>query len=151
MAEKQEQSKPAMDPAVEKFISAAIERGLSEGVALGMKLFQKAPAPASAEPPVDRREKCGECGQLKVGCKGEHTKMVVLPRNLRFAKAFQGAMINGITYLSTHSRHYITVPANAVNGINETIQRFESNEDEMLNGRVAVGRGVEQQGAIGWR
>lgn len=100
-----------------------------------MRVTNSPQGPMRPAPPPSKG--CGECGQLEVACKGEHTKMVVFPARFpEFAEWFQGAFINGVRYLSNHGNHSIVVPSETVGGILHTIQTFENNERETRLGRV---------------
>lgn len=84
--------------------------GLMEKAMVGMSDEEKAEFKASFG-----AGKCAECGQIAVKgrypCKGKHKQMVVYPEDAYWAKWFQGAMLNGVTYLSNGPGHMITVPA----------------------------------------
>lgn len=128
---------------ITKLIKEALEKGLSEGIAMAaMANRQAQPAPYVA-PDMST---CEVCKQQKRGCKGEHVKMAVYPGNPRFGRHFQGCQLNGVVYLSNSAQHLIWVPKR--NDFLQTIQNFERNEDEMMNGRVAehnsgeIGRGA---------
>lgn len=92
-------------------------------------------------------ERCTDCRQLLPrGCKqGEHKhkKIVVFPRDKRYAKWFLGVRINSVLYLSNGPNHAIVVPEDCA--IEQLIEGWEDNETELAHGRVAA----HDSGSIG--
>lgn len=80
---------------------------------------------------------CGECGQRKSGCRGEHELMSVYPKQFpQYADYFQGVFINGVRYLSNNAEHLIPVPKVAAGDIAHKIQQAENEEMIARTGRV---------------
>lgn len=72
----------------------------------------------------------------KVGCGGEHVKMIVFPRSGPGARFFQGLWINGKKYASNGPNHWIIVPKNAAfTSIPELIQNHDENETVQAEGQ----------------
>lgn len=108
-------------------------------------------------PPMQR---CGVCKQNVKACNNEHVKVVVYPKKFpQFAKWFQGARINGVTYLSDGPQVSIDVPKEAVGSILSMVQNWEDNEAEIRVGRKhthnsgGLGEGAKgaKSATVGWR
>lgn len=81
---------------------------------------------------------CKQAGPNKAPCNGEHIKMVVYPSKYpEFGKWFQGAIINGIRYLSDGRRDRIDIPAACEGQITKQVADYEENERVTVMGRSA--------------
>lgn len=94
----------------------------------------------AAEPAPERqgKQRCHDCGQVMSACHGKHVQLVVYPQRYEHAADyFPGVFINGVRYLSNHSTHTVTVPAESAGDIVNTVAGFEHNEQELATGRKA--------------
>jgi hypothetical protein len=133
-----ETSKLSIDAAdLKAALAEALTKGIAEGMAMAQMAADKNRPAAQVHPRMALQARtldpCPECRQDKKGCKGRHTKVVVYPRDGRWARYFQGVTINGINYRSSNSSHKIVVPANA--DIARLVAEWENNEIEVSSGR----------------
>ena len=117
----------------------------------------QASQPKYAAPVVKSTEECTVCRQHLAACKGEHTFMVVFPKNTEYSKFFQGVFINGRKYASDHDQHSVPVPTVAAAEIGNIVRNFENNEREMMNGKQRtrmlgeLGEAASNKSLAGWR
>lgn len=128
------------DERIAKAIGDALEKALPMAAAVAAQAVANAQqsqqqATAMARGAILNGEKCPECRQLKIACRGKHRRVCALPSTQRHARWFQGYMVNGVRYLSSYPGHLITIPEDLP--IEHAIQEYERNEDEMLHGREA--------------
>lgn len=91
---------------------------------------------STAPRPAPMLVRCQECGQFEDACKGKHTTMVVYPASRLAQKFFTGVYINGVNYRSHGHSDPIIVPAQ--NSIRQIMETFESNEEDLSQGRPAL-------------
>lgn len=116
--------------AAEKSQADQMREAIAEGIAMGIAVASKSQPARTGK---KQRVGCQICLQDSQACKGEHREIVVLPKNRKFARAFQGLRINGVTYLSNNYRHKIPVPAGL--NVEYQIAKWEEDQEEMNNSR----------------
>lgn len=132
MQEMMKMNAEMIQSAVTNSVKAAMEVGIAVA-SQSKSIADKNAAEEAVRAKYAAMEVCGECGQKKIACRGEHAQMVVFPSDPRKAKFFQGVIINGVKYDSVVPGRAILVPK--ANNILETIARWEVNEDETQNGK----------------
>lgn len=122
-------------------------KSMAQEMAAAMITAQKVPAQTAEaerlkalETKVRSRAKCPKCLQSLSGCNGRHKKIVVFMSKYRkFARNFQGVIINGVRYISNDPGHLITIPADAEGGILRAVMEYEENEAELrIGGREVM-------------
>lgn len=128
-----------LDPSVRTAARMLAEELLPAAIAAALAAQKQQAPERRVQLQAPSTEICHQCGQaLRTGCEGKHEEMVVYPtRYPEHGEFFQGARINGVTYLSNDENHKVLVPANAVGGIMQLVQGFENNEQETRIGRKA--------------
>lgn len=150
------------DPALVKQIADALASSMVPALVAAQLAGQQAQAQAAyaAQPATPSTDVCHVCRQnLKSGCKGDHTEMVVYPsRYPEHARFFPGFIINGVSYLSDNESHTIPVPTVCVSAITNGIRIFEDGERRLEksqsrsndSGHISNPKAVKA-GEIGWR
>lgn len=157
------ESKP-LDPAMAEALRLVAEQMIPAAVASAVAAVssrQPAAAPSqsrmSAGPPP---EICQDCKQELRACKGKHVMAVVFPQRYpHTGDYFTGIVLNGVKYLSNDASHKILIPENALTSIQQMVETYEQNEQDMSVGRkverhsgsIGPGASGARQQHIGWR
>lgn len=138
-SKQQQELKDAVEQATKATLEAVLKEVLPAVLVASKQADRQADSDAMREDAIRNMrgmEKCGECGQGVLACKGEHMMMVVFPKDEQNVPSFDGVRINGVVYRSNHGTHVIRVPAS--NDIAAILAAWENSEREMRNGKKVM-------------
>lgn len=122
-----------------KMIADAVAASMKDNMQVGMMAAAQLVVNANKQPvriedKYGALQECHLCGQKLRGCREQHVKMLVAPRNRHLLKDWPGIFLNGKWYKSTDGRTPITVPKE--NDFQYRINQWENSMEEFKASRT---------------